>query len=245
MTFQQRFAQSDDAAQMMTRVREVVRVDASGASLGALVELLMLRRTADRRIAVADSTPRGRLLRRLLASSRLFVSEGSCGAADAASNDFAKTFQTQLVAAGVQATAAGRLSAALHELLTNIDEHAGDAVDGLGAFEVMDREAWMVVADSGRGVRAGYAESPLPVKPATAEEALTWAVIENRSRTGDPHRGLGFKSVIQSVRSLDGCVRVRSDSASLELVQAADRPKFLVREQGHLRGFVVSVLLRW
>ena len=243
MTFQQRFAQSDDAAQMMTRVREVVRVDASGASLGALVELLMLRRTADRRIAVADSTPRGRLLRRLLASSRLFVSEGSCGAihrpaggnaaADAASNDFAKTFQTQLVAAGVQATAAGRLSAALHELLTNIDEHAGDAVDGLGAFEVMDREAWMVVADSGRGVRAGYAESPLP------------AVIENRSRTGDPHRGLGFKSVIQSVRSLDGCVRVRSDSASLELVQAADRPKFLVREQGHLRGFVVSVLLRW
>ena len=98
---------------MMTRVREVVRVDASGASLGALVELLMLRRTADRRIAVADSTPRGRLLRRLLASSRLFVSEGSCGAihrpaggnaaADAASNDFAKTFQTQLVAAGVQA----------------------------------------------------------------------------------------------------------------------------------------------
>ena len=48
MTFQQRFAQSDDAAQMMTRVREVVRVDASGASLGALVELLMLRRSTDR-----------------------------------------------------------------------------------------------------------------------------------------------------------------------------------------------------
>ncbi len=255
MTFQQRFAQSDDAAQMMARAREAVRVDASGASLGALVELLMLRRTADRRIAVADSTPRGRLLRRLLASSRLFVSEGPCGAihrpaggnaaADAASNDFAKTFQTQLVAVGVQATAAGRLSAALHELLTNIDEHAGDAVDGLGAFEVLDREAWMVVADSGRGVRAGYAESPLPAKPATAEEALTWAVIDNRSRTGDPHRGLGFRSVIQSVRSLDGCVRVRSDSASLELVQVADQPRFLVREQGHLRGFVVSVLLRW
>jgi anti-sigma regulatory factor (Ser/Thr protein kinase) len=255
VTFQQRFAQSDDAAQVMTRAVDSLRVDASGASLGTLVELLMLRRTAGRRVSVADSSSRGRMLRRLLASRRLFVSDGACGAihrpaggnaaTDAASSDFAKSFQTQLASAGVQATAAGRLSAALHELLTNIDEHAGDAVDGLGAFEVMDREAWMVVADSGRGVLAGYVESPLPVRPATAEEALTWAVIENRSRTGDPQRGLGFRSVIQSVRSLDGCVRVRSDSASLELVQAGDRPKFLVREQGHLRGFVVSVQLRW
>ena len=47
------------------------------------------------------------------------------------------------------------------------------------------------------------------------------------------------------MRSLDGCVRVRSDDASLELEQEADRSRFLLREQGKLRGFVVSVLLRW
>lgn len=255
MTFQQRFAQSDDAAQVLSQARDTVRVDATGASLGALVEMLMLRRAADGRIVVADASPRGKLLRRLLASSRPFLSDGAHGvihrracdgiAGNAASNDFAKAFQARLVDAGVKTTAAGRLSAAMHELLTNIDEHAGDAVDGLGAFEVSDREAWMVVADSGRGVLAGYEASPLPVKPASGEQALEWAVIEHRSRTGDPERGLGFRSVIQAVRSLDGCVRVRSDTASLELQQQADTSSYWVHEQGQLRGFVVSVLLRW
>lgn len=254
VSFQQRFARSDDiAAVLAARSDQSLRVDASGVALGALLELLMLKRGTRRAVTVADASSRGRLLRRLLRSSQPYLSEGARGVlhrraghgADAATNDFADTFRAQLVAAGVATTAALRLSGALHELLTNVDEHAGNGVDGLGAFEVLGREAWMVVADSGRGVLGGYQASPLTDKPADAEQALKWAVIEHRSRTGDPARGTGFQTVIQSVRSLDGCIRVRSDGASIELEQEADRSRFLLREQGKLRGFVVSVLLRW
>lgn len=255
ISFQQRFAPSDDIAAVLAADQsdQSVRIDASGISLGALLELLMLKRGTHHAITVADASSRGRLLRRLLNSSQSYLSEDSRGAlhrraghdSDAATNDFADCFRAQLVAAGVVTTAALRLSGALHELLTNVDEHAGDGVEGLGAFEVLEREAWMVVADSGRGVFGGYEASPLANKPADAEQALKWAVIEHRSRTGDSARGTGFQTVVQSVRSLDGCVRVRSDNASLELEQEADRSRFLLREQGELRGFVVSVLLRW
>lgn len=254
ITFQQRFARSDDIAAVLAgQAGQSVRVDASGVGLGALLELLMLKRGTHRTVTVADASSRGRLLRRLLKSSQPYLSEGARGVlhrragheSEAATNDFADTFRAQLVAAGVVSTAALRLSGALHELLTNVDEHAGEGVDGLGAFEVLDREAWMVVADSGRGVLGGYQASPLADKPTGAEQALKWAVIDHRSRTGDPARGTGFQTVIQAVRSLDGCVRVRSDEASLELEQEADRSRFLLREQGKLRGFVVSVLLRW
>lgn len=254
VSFQQRFARSDDIAAVLAgQSDQAVRVDASGVGLGALLELLMLKRGAHQAVTVADTSSRGRLLRRLLKSSQPYLSEGARGVlhrragheSERATNDFADSFRAQLVAAGVVTTAALRLSGALHELLTNVDEHAGDGVAGLGAFEVLEREAWMVVADSGRGVLGGYQVSPLADKPADAEQALKWAVIDHRSRTGEPDRGTGFQTVIQSVRSLDGCVRVRSDGASLELEQQADRSRFLLREQGKLRGFVVSVLLRW
>lgn len=254
VSFQQRFARSDDVAAVLAgQSDQSVRVDASGVSLGALLELLMLKRGAHVAVTVADTSSRGRLLRRLLKSSHSYLIEAARGVlhrraghdCGTATNDFADAFRAQLVAGGAVATAALRLSGALHELLTNVDEHAGDGVDGLGAFEVLDREAWMVVADSGRGVLCGYQASPLADKPTDAEQALKWAVIDHRSRTGDPARGTGFQTVVQSVRSLDGCVRVRSDDASLELEQEADRSRFLLREQGKLPGFVVSVLLRW
>lgn len=256
MNFQQRFAQSDDIAVVLAgSTQESVRVDASGIGLGPLLELLMLRRGADRAVVVSDASSRGRLLRRLLKSTQPYLSEGGRGVlhhrtnggaeASVATNDFADAFRKQLVAAGVVAAAALRLSGALHELLNNVSEHAGEGVDGLGAFEVQEREAWAVVADSGRGVMGGYRVSPLQEKPVDAEAALKWAVIDYRSRTGNTARGTGFQTVIQAVRSLDGCLRVRSDAASIELEQGADRSSFLLREQGHLRGFVVSVLLRW
>lgn len=165
--------------------------------------------------------------------------------ANAAANDFADAFRKRLVEAGAATSAALRLSGGLHELLNNVQEHAGNGVDGLGAFEVQERSAWMVVADSGCGVTGGYLASPLLERPTDAEMALKWAVIDHRSRTGDAARGTGFQTVIQSVRSLDGSLRVRSDAASIELEQGADRSSFLLREQGNLRGFIVSVLLHW
>lgn len=254
VSFQQRFSASDDVAAVLAAPpNQILKVDTTDCTLGALLEILMLRRGADRALKVSDSSLRGRLIRGLLKSSKDSRSEGGvgvlrlhasgCNEADA--NDFAEAFHALLVTASVAKPAARRLSGALHELLNNVHEHAGDDVEGLGAFEVLDREAWMVVADSGRGVLGGYLESPLPRKPVGPEEALKWAVVDHRSRTGDPDRGTGFQTVIQSVRSLDGCIRVRSDAASIELEQQADQSRFLLREQGQLRGFVVSVLLRW
>ncbi len=256
MNFQQRFARSDDTAAVLGGgAIETLSVDASDMGLGPLLELLILRRGANCAVQVSDGSRRGRLLRRSLKSTRPYLSEGGTGIlhhragggpeANAAANDFADAFRKQLVEAGVVPTAALRLSGGLHELLNNVEEHAGNGVDGIGAFDVQERSAWMVVADSGGGVMGGYRTSPLKEQPMDAEVALKWAVIDHRSRTGDAARGTGFQTVIQSVRSLDGSLRVRSDAASIELEQGADRSSFLLREQGNLRGFVVSVLLHW
>ena len=192
VSFQQRFSASDDvAAVLAARPNQILKVDTTDCTLGALLEILMLRRGADRALKVSDSSLRGRLIRGLLKSSKDSRSEGGvgvlrlhasgCNEADA--NDFAEAFHALLVTASVAKPAARRLSGALHELLNNVHEHAGDDVEGLGAFEVLDREAWMVVADSGRGVLGGYLESPLPKKPVGPEEALKWAVVDHRSRT--------------------------------------------------------------
>ena len=109
VSFQQRFARSDDIAAVLAGQAD------QAVGLGALLELLMLKRGAHQAVTVADTSSRGRLLRRLLRSSQPYLTEGARGVlhrragheSEDATNDFADSFRAQLVTSGVVTTAAG------------------------------------------------------------------------------------------------------------------------------------------
>lgn len=214
----------------------------------------MLQRNQPGRIKVKDASLRGALFRQLLCGAAPFccvddlglyrAPPGRAESADEAT-DFADHAQAALKRAGLQHDAAVRLSGVLHELLGNVDEHAGGAATCLSGYSVQPREAWLSVADAGAGVLAGYATSTLSSKPGDAREALDWAVVSHRSRKSERGRGTGFQTVSNALRSLDASLRVRSDDASIELVQQGADGRALIRQQGELRGFVVSIHLRW
>lgn len=228
-------------------------VNATNLSLGALIELLLLKRAAEGVVTIRDSSRRGHLFRELLAGENAFscaeglgiyrAAPGSASTSSAAT-DFADQARSALKAVGVVDTASWRLSGALRELLDNIDEHGGHAATCLAGYFVQPKEAWICVADTGDGVLAGYGQAS-SVVPADAAEALDWAVVQHRSRTGLAGRGTGFQSVVSALRSLDGSMRVRSDEASIELEQRGSTVDALLRKQGKLSGFVVSMHLRW
>ena len=255
LSIQELFSASDDAAEvLLSGAGEPLEVDASESCFGQLVELLMLKRGAPDRLTIRDRSQRGALFRQLLAGTDPFccvdglglyhAEPGSAETADEAT-DFAEHAQAALQSAGLQRSAAIRLSGVLHELLGNVDEHAGGHATCLSGYSVQPGEAWLSVADTGDGVLAGYKSVPAGTRPMHAREALRWAVLEHRSRTGLPGRGTGFQTVANALRSLDASLRVRSDEGSIELSQSGSEAQAVVREQAHLRGFVVSINLRW
>ena len=254
-SLQELFAAADDVAEMLTEEPdEALDVDAAGAPLGVLIELLLLKRAARTKVAISDASERGQLFRELLKSDQVFRCKAGLGlynakskhvALEGAASDFCAEARGALRTAGVPDVAALRLSGALFELLDNVDEHAGDNATCLAGYAVEGNEATLCVADTGIGVHAGFRSANALPMPKDAGEALRWAVLEHRSRTGRPDRGTGFETVVNAFRSLDASMRVRSDDASLELVQQGSDADALVRKQGHLSGFVVSVQLRW
>lgn len=255
LSLQEEFAASDDAAELLSRNSSTPQiVDATSSSLGALIELLMLKRSVNGIFTIRDRSRRGHLLRQLLSGEDAFSCAEGLGMYHAApgnaataseATDFSDQARIALRTAGVADSASLRLSGALRELLDNVDEHGGCAATCLAGYFVQPREAWVCVADTGDGVLAGYKQSVTGSTPGSAEEALHWAVIEHRSRTGLPGRGTGFQTVVQALRSIDGSIRVRSDDASIELEQSGSSVDALLRKQGHLPGFVVSMHLRW
>ncbi len=254
-SLQEVFSAADDVAEMLAdEPDEPLDVNAGGGSLAVLVELLMLKRAARTKVSIADASPRGQLFRELLSSGQTFRCRGGLGLYNATSShvdsadeatDFCDEAQRVLKACGMPDLSAVRLSGALHALLDNVDEHAGPDATCLAGFEVSEGMATLCVADTGMGVLAGYRSGASMMQPKDAGQALDWAVVEHRSRTGRADRGTGFETVVNALRTLDASMRVRSDDASLELVQQGSDVDSLLRKQGHLTGFVVSVLLRW
>lgn len=254
-SLQEMFSAADDVSEMLSdEPDEPIHVNASGATLGTLIELLLLKRAARTNVAISDGSVRGQLFRELLASGQVFRCKGGLGLYNATAlhvdsageaSDFCNEARAVLRSAGMPDAASLRLSGALHELLNNVDEHAGQNATCLAGFEVQDGTASLCVADTGAGVLAGFQTGGVAAVPRSASEALQWAVIEHRSRTGRRDRGTGFETVVNAFRTLDASMRVRSDDASLELVQHGSDVDSLLRKQGQLSGFVVSVLLRW
>lgn len=252
------FAASDRVTLKCGKVVGLTEVDGSTLQLGPLVELLTFRRR---------SVPAGAELKLLGNGTHLSVAltgmpadtawayrtSGEVGAlrvqAGHPSNDddivqqqFLMDIRKRLELAGVPKSSCQALTGAAGELIDNIGEHAGPQCEALAAFEISAGSFWLTIGDSGGGVLATYRAMP---EIQSARHALEAAVVEHRSSTGDPTRGLGFRQVLKALRSMDAALRVRSGDASLEIEGVGGTGNWVSREQQHLQGFVVSAHVRW
>lgn len=232
-------------------------VDASSLPIGPLVELLTFRRSSlDEQTAlrIRPDRPGFRSRRNSLSTSStldysiddtvgvLSIRPGYSKDDDLPLQQFLLDIRKRLGAPGVPQASAQALTGAVGELLDNLDEHAGTQWEALAAYDISSNGFWFAVGDSGQGVLATFKSSQ---DISSSAQALCAAVIEHRSSTGNHARGLGFRKVLDALRSMDAMLRVRSGDASLESEGQGGSGKWISREQVHLRGFVVSVHVKW
>lgn len=234
-------------------------VDTPSLGLGALAELLVLRR--DWRKAGFDLQLKGggdarhavisQVVKQPTATTALNASVGarSVFGGDAPGQDdtfvFIATAGRLAREGGMPADAARLMQGAFGELIDNISKHAGEGARGIAAFEAGLKAISLVVADTGQGIVRGYLEKQPELQGLGATDALEWAVRQHRSRFTEPGHGTGFQSVLKAMRTMDASLRVRSDEGSLETEGQAGEAPWLVKDQSMLNGFVVSLRLTW
>lgn len=230
--------------------------DSEALSVGAFLEALTLRKVLPALELSAKGGERYRLLRASVKAATASAYRDGFGAlyvgepgerADNNAVAFGEELVRQVERGGLGDKPRKLLKGAMVELITNVHQHAGTTPRGLAAFELFPGGAAVAVADAGQGVVGGYVSANPQLRGLAADEALEMAVVHHKSRLSDfqAGRGTGFMTVAHAMRSLGATLRVRSGDASLEIEGHPDDAEWLLREQVDLRGFVVSLAVRW
>lgn len=252
------FAASDRITLRCSKIQGCTEVDARTLHLGPSIELLTFRRRslppgAELKL-LGNGTPLSIALKAMPSDTAwAYRTSGSIGALrvqagrpsnadDIVQQQFLMDIRKRLELEGVPKSSAQALTGAAGELIDNIGQHAGPQGEALAAFDITQGSFWLAVGDSGVGALATYSAMR---EVQSARQALEVAVVEHRSSTGDPARGLGFRRVLGALRSMDAALRVRSGDASLEIEGTGGSGNWMSREQQHLRGFVVSAHVQW
>lgn len=140
--------------------------------------------------------------------------------------------------AGISTNGQQGLRGCLQELLGNVLEHSGRPATARLGIGFSHRTLWFSVADCGQGMLTSY-QSRGWSDVRDAGDALQLAVLEHRSSTRDPTKGLGFAEIVRSMRALGGLIRVRTGDAGL--VGHIDR--WTIEQKAHLTGVVVTALI--
>jgi hypothetical protein len=233
---------------------EAASVDSEGLSLGPFLEAVTLRKRWAGLELSAMGGERYTLLKAAVRAGSASAYNAQFGAfyigepgerADNNAVAFGEELARRVEHSGLAATPRQLLKGATVELITNVHQHAGARPRGVAAFELFPGGVAVSVADAGQGVVAGYVSVSPELKGLTADAALEMAVVQHKSRLHIEGKGTGFMTVAHAMRSLDATLRVRSGDASIEIGGHPDEAEWLLREQVDLRGFVVSLTLRW
>lgn len=138
------------------------------------------------------------------------------------------------------------LSAALHEMVDNVVEHAGLGNEPLGlvAYRLEEEGFRFAVADLGRGVLASLRENPSNAHITRDGEGLTAAVTAGASRRPGG-RGTGFADLLRALADLDGLLFFRSGGARLRLDGRGRGDRVLAPSNtARMLGFQLSVCAR-
>lgn len=147
--------------------------------------------------------------------------------------------------AGFRDSVSKGLVAAFLELADNAAEHSGAAHTTVAAYRWQPGEFEMVVADAGVGVRRSLARNPAYRTIPDDGTAIALAVAEGVSGVVTPGRGLGFRSIYQSIAGMSGRLRFHSGSAALVIEgQRLDRIQQTVQQSGRYHGFFAAITCR-
>jgi hypothetical protein len=199
----QSFAVSDRTTLRCSQVPGLTEVDVASLELGPLVELWIFRRRSlpeganlklrGAGVALSEALkgmPSGSVwaYRKAKGCSVLRVKAGApSDEDDLVQQQFLLDIRKELERHGAGTSAAQALTGAAGELIDNVGEHAGSDCEALAAFQISSGSMWLSVGDSGKGVLATYNTTP---EISSAQDALSAAVLQHRSSTGDPARGL-------------------------------------------------------
>jgi hypothetical protein len=153
---------------------------------------------------------------------------------------FRRSLTTRL---GLATTRARGLSAAFHEMVDNVVEHAGlgDVPVGVVAYDVSDHHFGFAVADLGRGVLPSLRENPAHAALLTDAEALLSAVTRGASRRPGAE-GKGFSDLLRALADLEGTLSFRSGSARLRLDGRGSGRRVVSRSNSPvMKGFQLSI----
>jgi hypothetical protein len=141
---------------------------------------------------------------------------------------------------GVAGDVVAEIVGALYEISDNLSFHA-QTDSGIVAAQVYDRgspqaRVDLAIGDVGIGIARSLEGGDHD--PSTDLEAITLALTEFVSGTGDPTRGLGLPSVVENVRSVGGTTTIRTGRGIRVLHPRAEATD---RVGARIPGTVVSV----
>lgn len=157
---------------------------------------------------------------------------------------FQERFKTALTGRGLPTRFAHALVGALAEMASNAFEHAESPIPPIASFEAKPSGWACSVTDVGRGVVESLKENPAYAAVTQGREALSLALREGVSRTGEAGRGMGFTTLFKALVDRHCTIRFRSaniagtvsatspTAASLGFLALPRRPGFHVAVSG-------------
>lgn len=133
---------------------------------------------------------------------------------------------TRALAAAVQEhadldeTSLGALKSCLNEIVENVFYHAESPIDALVCAQAYKKKqrAELVIADTGRGIRAALAQDPKYREQATTDcAAIRLALEKNVTTTDDVKRGIGLWVASEVIRLNGGELLILSHEGGLEV----------------------------
>jgi anti-sigma regulatory factor (Ser/Thr protein kinase) len=132
----------------------------------------------------------------------------------------------------------GALKSCFNEVIENVFYHARSPIQALVSVQALDDKAELVIADTGRGIRAALSEVPKYRRRAQDDcSAIKLALQKNVTTTGDDRRGIGLWVVSELVRKNEGRMLVLSNEGGIDI----DRDGTVEVEGSFWPGTMVAV----
>jgi anti-sigma regulatory factor (Ser/Thr protein kinase) len=143
------------------------------------------------------------------------------------SEEVSPSFTRDLVAAvedhhDIDSSTKASLKTCVNEVIENVFYHAKSGVDALVAVQVYEKKniTELVIADTGRGIRAALSERPEYARQATGDcAAIRLAIRKNVTTTADPKRGIGLWVASELVRRNGGRMLILSHDGGVDITE--------------------------
>lgn len=155
--------------------------------------------------------------------------------------DFFRSMETAARECDFAPTTAKQMVAALREMEDNIHRHSERPTSGLVAYRCAPGELEFVASDRGIGALQSLRSNPDYAHITDSGEALQLAISEGVSRLGHGN-GFGFRNLFVGLANLNGNLRFRSGSSSLEIHGRSPSPQNTsVSQRASTAGFTITI----